>query len=127
MGEILVGTASWTDKTLLASGWYPPEVKSAEDRLRFYAEQFPLVEVDSTYYFPPSEDNSRRWAERTPPEFVFDVKAYSLLTKHPTKVSSLYKDLRPEDASGNVYVGDLEPKVVHEVWDRFLSALEPLY
>jgi len=43
MGEIRVGTASWTDKTLLASGWYPKDAESAADRLAYYASQFPLV------------------------------------------------------------------------------------
>lgn len=126
-GEILVGTASWTDKTLLASGWYPADATSAEDRLRYYAEQFPLVEVDSTYYTPPNERNSALWAARTPPGFTFNVKAFSLLTQHPTKVSALYKELRPETTKKNVYAKDLEPAVVDEVWARFLSALEPLH
>lgn len=127
MGDILVGTASWTDKTLLKSGWYPPGADSAEERLRFYAEQFPLVEVDSTYYFPPSEKNSELWVERTPRDFTFNVKAYSLLTQHPTKVNSIYEDLRPEESKKNVYIHDLDKKVVDEVWERFLSALEPLH
>jgi uncharacterized protein YecE (DUF72 family) len=132
MGEILVGTASWTDKTLLESGWYPPGVTSAEDRLRFYAEQFPLVEVDSTYYTPPNERNSELWVARTPPGFRFNVKAFSLLTQHPTRVSALYKDLREGLAADlaakpNIYVKDLPPAVVDQVWERFLSALEPLY
>ena len=126
MGDILVGTASWTDKSLLASGWYPKGVDSAEERLRFYAEHFPLVEVDSTYYFPPSEKNSELWAERTPKDFKFNIKAFSLLTQHPTKADALYKDLPRPDGKKNVYPDDLEPKVVDEVWDRFLSALEPL-
>ncbi|HJR46375.1 MAG TPA: DUF72 domain-containing protein [Actinomycetota bacterium] len=126
MGEILVGTASWTDKSLLASGWYPKGVESAEERLRFYAEHFPLVEVDSTYYFPPSERNSELWVERTPKDFVFNIKAFSLLTQHPTKVNALYEDIRPKTDKKNVYLSDLEPKLVDEVWDRFLSALEPL-
>ncbi|HEY2802998.1 MAG TPA: DUF72 domain-containing protein, partial [Actinomycetota bacterium] len=53
MGEIRVGISSWTEPTLVKEGhFYPPGAKSAEDRLRFYAEQFPIVEVDSTYYFP---------------------------------------------------------------------------
>ena len=125
MGDILVGTASWTDKTLLASGWYPPDVQTAEERLAYYAKQFPLVEVDSTYYFPPSEKNSELWVERTPKDFTFNIKAFSLLTQHPTKREALYKDLDAPDKK-NVYVGDLEPKVVDEVWDRFLSALQPL-
>ncbi len=126
MGDILVGTASWTDKSLLASGWYPKGIDSAEERLRFYAENFPIVEVDSTYYFPPSEKNSELWVERTPPNFKFNIKAFSLLTQHPTKTEALYRDLpRPEDKK-SVYPKDLEPKVIDEVWDRFLSALEPL-
>jgi uncharacterized protein YecE (DUF72 family) len=126
MGEILVGTASWTDKTLLESGWYPDDVTTAEQRLDYYAKQFPLVEVDSTYYTPPNERNSKLWAERTPKGFTFNVKAFSLLTQHPTKVSAIYKDLRPETDKRNVYLKDMEPKVVDEVWERFLSALAPL-
>jgi uncharacterized protein YecE (DUF72 family) len=127
MGEVLIGTASWTDKSLLGSGWYPSGVTSAADRLRFYAEQFPLVEVDSTYYFPPSEKNSQLWAERTPAEFTFNVKAFSLLTQHPTKVDALYKDLARPEGKKNVYPADLDARTIDEVWDRFLSALEPLH
>jgi uncharacterized protein YecE (DUF72 family) len=125
MGEILIGTASWTDKSLLQSGWYPKGADSAEERLKFYATHFPLVEVDSTYYFPPSEKNSELWVERTPKDFTFNIKAFSLLTQHPTKREALYKDLDAPDKK-NVYIGDLGPKTVDEVWDRFLSALEPL-
>ena len=127
MGTIRVGTASWTDKTLLASGWYPEDAKDAESRLQYYASQFPLVEVDSTYYTPPNERNSELWAERTPEGFLFNIKAFSLLTQHPTKVSALYKELRPETEKKNVYAKDLDPKVVDEVWERFLAALRPLH
>jgi uncharacterized protein YecE (DUF72 family) len=127
VGEIRVGTASWTDKTLLASGWYPADATSAEARLRYYATQFPVVEVDSTYYTPPNEANSERWVARTPDGFRFDVKAFSLLTQHPTRPAALYKDLRPETEKKNVYAKDLEPKVLDEVWERFLSALSPLH
>jgi uncharacterized protein YecE (DUF72 family) len=127
MGRIEVGTASWTDKTLLASGWYPKDVTTAQERLDYYAKHFPLVEVDSTYYTPPNERNSQLWAQRTPPDFTFNVKAFSLLTQHPTKVSALYKDLRPETDKRNVYLKDLPKKTVEEVWDRFLSALAPLH
>ena len=126
MGEIRVGTASWTDKTLLASGWYPKDAESAADRLAYYASQFPLVEVDSTYYTPPNERNSALWAQRTPPGFIFNVKAYSLLTQHPTRPNSLYKDLRPEGVTKNVYLKDIDEKTVDAVWERFLDALVPL-
>lgn len=127
MGRILVGTASWTDKTLLASGWYPPDADTAEKRLAYYAEQFRLVEVDATYYTPPSEQNSVLWAQRTPAGFTFNVKAFSLLTQHPTRVSALYKDLRPDTDKRNVYLKDLDAAVVDQVWERFLAALAPLH
>jgi uncharacterized protein YecE (DUF72 family) len=127
VGTISVGTASWTDPTLLASGWYPDGVDSAAERLAYYASRFPLVEVDSTYYTPPNERNSVLWAERTPPGFTFNVKAFSLLTQHPTRPGALYKDLRPDTGKKNVYLKDLDAGTVDQVWERFLSALGPLH
>ncbi|WP_433538705.1 DUF72 domain-containing protein [Micromonospora sp. CA-249363] len=126
MGDILVGTASWTDRTLLDSGWYPQTADNPEKRLAYYARQFPLVEVDATYYSPPAESTARLWVDRTPAGFTFNIKAFSLLTGHPTRVSALYKDLRPETDKKNVYPDDLPAQSYEEVWTRFLSALDPL-
>jgi uncharacterized protein YecE (DUF72 family) len=126
VGEIEVGTASWTDKTLLESGWYPPSADTPERRLAYYAKQFPLVEVDSTYYGPPAEQTTKLWADRTPDGFTFNIKAFSLLTGHPTRVSAIYKDLRPETDKKNVYPADLPPQTYEEIWTRFLTALDPL-
>jgi uncharacterized protein YecE (DUF72 family) len=126
VGKIEVGTASWTDKTLLESGWYPQTADNPEKRLAYYARQFPLVEVDSTYYGPPNEQTTKLWADRTPAGFTFNIKAFSLLTGHPTKVSAIYKDLRPETEKKNVYPADLPPQSYEEIWSRFLGALDPL-
>ncbi|MEV4665384.1 DUF72 domain-containing protein [Micromonospora echinofusca] len=126
MGAIKVGTASWTDRTLLDSGWYPQTADDPEKRLAYYARQFPLVEVDATYYSPPAERTARLWAERTPAGFTFNVKAFSLLTGHPTRPGALYKDLRPETDKKNLYPDDLAPQAYEEVWTRFLAALDPL-
>ena len=129
-GRILIGTSSWTDKTLIKDGhFYPPDAKTAEKRLKFYATRFPIVEVDSTYYFPPSEQNSVLWIERTPADFTFNVKAYSLLTNHPTRAESIYKDLQPSLPEGKrrVYRENLPDEVVEEVWQRFRDALMPLH
>lgn len=126
MGTIEVGTASWTDKTLLASGWYPASADTPEKRLAYYARKYSVVEVDSTYYGPPAEQTSKLWAQRTPDGFTFNIKAFSLLTGHPTRVSAIYKDLRPETDKKNVYPGDLPAQAYEEVWSRFLSALDPL-
>jgi uncharacterized protein YecE (DUF72 family) len=129
MGEIEVGTASWTDKTLIASGWYPPEADTPEQRLRYYARQFPLVEVDSSYYALPAEQTAAMWAARTPAGFTFNVKAFSLFTQHPTPVKALPVDLRETPArtgKTRVYLKDVDPEVTGQAWDRFLAALEPL-
>src|SRR5580692_10706965 len=129
MGEIKVGTAGWTDPTLIASGWYPPEATTPEKRLRYYASQFSLVEVDATYYALPAEQTARAWADRTPAGFTFNIKAFSLFTQHPTPVRALPADLR--EAAGKagkdrVYLKDVAPEVTGQSWDRFLAALEPL-
>jgi hypothetical protein len=93
--RMLVGTCSWTDKSLVdCDRFYPPEARTPEDRLRFYASVFPIVEVDSTYYGLPAERNAALWVERTPSDFTFDVKAFRLLTLHPTPAQALPKDVR---------------------------------
>lgn len=130
--NILVGTASWTDKSLVQSGWYPKGVNSAEDRLRFYAEQFPIVETDSTYYFLPTLRNATLWAERTPRDFTFNVKAFSLLTGHPTELRAIPEQFRPVDAknpsgaNNKVYADALTPKHIEAIWDDFNASLAPL-
>lgn len=84
------------------------------------------MEVDATYYAPPSEDTARLWAQRTPADFTFNIKAFSLLTGHPTKVSALPKDLRPETEKKNIYPDALPAQAYEDLWSRFLSALDPL-
>lgn len=124
--RIRVGTASWTDKTLLAAGWYPDDADTPEKRLAFYASRFPMVEVDATYYAPPAEATATLWAERTPADFLFNIKAFSLLTGHPTRPSAIYKDLRPDTDKRTIYPADLPDAAYDQIWDRFLSALSPL-
>jgi uncharacterized protein YecE (DUF72 family) len=130
--RILVGTCSWTDKTLTdETDWYPKRSMTAEERLKFYAARYPIVEADSTYYFPPSRQLAKSWVERTPANFTMDVKAYSLLTGHPTKPASLWSDLRqslPADVASkrSLYGSHLDPDALDEVWFRFVDALTPL-
>jgi uncharacterized protein YecE (DUF72 family) len=128
-GRVRVGISSWTEPTLIKSGaFYPPDATTAEDRLRFYAQQFPIVEVDSTFYALPNEKTAALWVERTPTDFIFDVKAFALLTQHPAPPERLPKDLRERlgVTTGNVYFKDLKPKDKEEIWDRFRAGLQPL-
>jgi uncharacterized protein YecE (DUF72 family) len=127
------GTCSWTDKTLVQdTDWYPKRSMTAEERLRYYASQFSLAEADGTYYFPPTREMTRAWAQRTPDDFVMNVKAYSLLTGHPTKPASLWSDVRESldrevAAKRNVYAHHLDDIAMDEAWKRFRHALSPLH
>lgn len=129
-GPILVGSASWTDKSLIACGrFYPPGCTTAEQRLRFYAQQFPLVEVDSSYYAMPTPQVAQLWADRTPQDFTFNVKAFRLFTGHQTPPTAFHRDIQKAlgpDAPRNVYYADLAPEIRAELWRRFLEALAPL-
>jgi uncharacterized protein YecE (DUF72 family) len=128
MGRIRVGISSWTEPTLIKSGWYPADATTAEERLRFYASKFPIAEVDSTFYALPNQKTSQLWVERTPKDFVFDAKAYALLTQHPAPASRLPKDLREKlsDSKANLYFKDLGAKEKESIWDRFREGLQPL-
>ena len=90
-----MGTASWTDPEFIKAGWYPPEVKNdAEGRLRYYAERFPMVEVNASFYALPTIETVAAWAERTPPEFRFHVKAHQVISGHPSDPGRLPAPLR---------------------------------
>ena len=96
---VRLGTCSWADEGLLKA-WYPRGVSGAAARLRYYAERFDVVEVDSPYYALPDPDVTRRWAERTPDDFTFHVKAGAAMTFHEGE---------PTDASFAAFRGALEP------------------
>ena len=123
---VRIGTCSWADESLVKY-WYPPGVRSAEERLRHYAERFDTVEVDSTYYRLPAEPMVERWAERTPPGFVMHVKAFGMMTRHPVKLETLPPELREHvsaDERGRVERPSREVRAA--VCAEFHAALEPL-
>jgi uncharacterized protein YecE (DUF72 family) len=131
-GTIRIGTASWTDPTMTAAGvFYPDGADTAEERLNYYASRFPVVEVDATYYALPARRTAELWVERTPPDFVFDIKAHALMTGQPTETKRLPKDLRaalpPDVAEKNrIYAKDLPDALRDDVWAWFADGLEPL-
>jgi uncharacterized protein YecE (DUF72 family) len=131
--SVRIGTASWTDPTMTAPGvFYPDEADTPEERLRFYATQFPLVEVDATYYALPTRRQGELWLERTPANFRFDIKAHALMTGQPSEVKRLPKDIRQElpmellDKS-RVYRKDLPEEIVAAIFDQFRDGILPLY
>ena len=132
-GSIRVGTASWTDPTLTKPGvFYPRGATTPEDRLRYYASHFSLVEIDATYYALPTRRMAELWLARTPPDFTFDCKANALMTGQPMELKRLPADLRAELPASlaekpRIYGKDLPPELYDEIWSRFLDALQPLH
>ncbi len=130
--NVYCGSCSWTDPTLLkAKTFYPKAAKTSEDRLRYYASHFPLVEVDATYYAPPSLENCQRWAERAPAGFLFNIKVYGALTHHPVLVRSLpvpIRELLPpaEAQKARVYLSSMPEQAQAALWELHVSALKPL-
>ena len=129
---IRVGTCSWTDPTLIESGWYPERIKDdADKRLRYYAEHFPIVENDAAFYALPAQKQALLWAERTPDEFVMNFKAFATLTTHPTDPKRLPKDIREalskeSAAKRRIYPKDFPKDVREELFARYWVGLEPL-
>lgn len=129
----MVGTASWTDPTFTARGvFYPDDARTPEKRLRYYASRFPVVEVDSTYYALPTVQTATSWVERTPDDFSFDVKAFALMTGHPTEVSRLPASLKGMIPAGlarakRVTAEELPDEFVEETWRTFADACRPLH
>ena len=122
---IRVGTCSWADKSLVAH-WYPRGVRSPEERLRYYAERFDTVELDASYYRLPEEETVRKWVERTPPGFLFHVKAFAMMTRHPVRLEQLPPELREEakpDEKGRVERPSRDLRA--EIFARFHAGLEP--
>ena len=130
--SIKIGTCSWTDPTLLESGWYPEKIaKDADARLRYYAERFPIVENDASYYALPDPKQAVLWRDRTPDDFTMSFKAYAPITTHPTETKRLPKDIRealPGEAreKARIYPKDIPRATLDEIHKRFWTALEPL-
>ncbi len=124
-----IGTASWTDPTLLATTFYPSTVETAEQRLRHYARCFDTVEVDSTYYALPSERNAALWVERTPARFRFNIKAYAMLTGHAAEVRAMPKAIKailPPEALAEERLRQPPHAAVDLAFEMFREALDPL-
>lgn len=112
--------------------YYPIWATSAEARLAFYSAEFPLVEVDSTYYGMPTERNSALWASRTPADFTFNVKAFRLFTTHQTEPGALPRTVQDQlplnlAMKKDLYYRDLPAELREPMWQTFESALAPLY
>ena len=71
-GSLYAGTSGWSYPSW-RPGFFPAGLRNG-DFLRFYAERLPSVELNTTGYRLPAEEQFRRWAEQTPPAFRFAPK-----------------------------------------------------
>jgi uncharacterized protein YecE (DUF72 family) len=130
--RVRAGASSWADRSLVRhGGFYPRKSMTATQRLGYYAARLPLAEIATTFRFPPTPELAAQWAERTPDGFVFDVRAWSLLTGSPTLPDSLWPDLVTEVAPTardrrRLYPAHLSADGLAECWSRFGHALGPL-
>jgi uncharacterized protein YecE (DUF72 family) len=90
MAAVRVGTSGWSYPTGEGTWngiFYPPPGRRPRgsgkfDELRFYAEHFDTVEINSTFYRIPTPATAASWAKRTPPGFEFSLKLFQKFT-HP--------------------------------------------
>ncbi|MCS7144324.1 MAG: DUF72 domain-containing protein [Archaeoglobaceae archaeon] len=77
-----------------------------------YFQKFEVVEVQKTFYKPPSIETARKWRENAPKDFEFTVKAWQVITHPPTSPTYRKVNLKVEDA------GFFKPiKPVFEAWE----------
>jgi uncharacterized protein YecE (DUF72 family) len=76
--RVLTGTSGYSYAEW--KGNFYPEKMAAKDMLRFYAEHFPTVEINNTFYRMPKEALLLGWAEQVPEHFTFVLKASQRIT-----------------------------------------------
>lgn len=126
MSKIKIGLADWYER----EGFYPNGCQSPVGKFQFYAQEFPIAEVDSSYYAIPSQRVTRRWVRHTPDDFVFSVKAFRLFTVHHTQPQYVPPYIRrelPADLANRhfIHYSDVPPSLQDSLWEDFARMLEP--
>jgi len=125
-----VGTSGWNYPSGRGTwnGLFYPKTRSKKagtagfDELRFYAEHFDTVEVNTTFYGQPRPDVTAGWASRTPAGFAFSLKLYQKFT-HP----KMFREAALKTAPGSEgALLDLLATVTQSDIDDFRSGIEPL-
>ena len=86
-----------------------------------YFSEFPVIEIQSTFYDPPAAKVAARWRAIAPPDFVFCIKAWQLITH--TASSPTYRRLRrPIASERSAFYGSFQD--TDEVWQAWTKTLE---
>jgi uncharacterized protein YecE (DUF72 family) len=130
MSSLRIGTSGWNYPSGPGTwnGLFYPKSRSKKagtagfDELRFYAEHFDTVEVNTTFYGQPRAEVTRTWAERTPAGFEFSLKLYQKFT-HP----KMFKEAALKTAPGSEGpLLDLLAQVTQSDIDDYRAGIEPL-
>src|SRR5947207_6169167 len=130
MGDVRVGTSGWNYPSGKGSwnGLFYPKTRSKRagtdqfDELRFYAQHFDTVEVNTTFYGQPRAEVTRGWADRTPAAFDFSLKLYQKFT-HP----KMFREAALKSAPGaDGALLDLLAQVTQSDIDDFRGGIDPL-
>ena len=129
MGNLRVGTSGWNYPTGRGTwnGVFYPLARGRSkdfDELRFYAEHFDTVEVNSTFYGQPKASVTRSWVERTPDNFEFAVKLYQKFT-HPKMYESVLRRSLHAPEGHDEAVRELLAPTASDL-DEFRRGIEPL-
>ena len=124
--KVKIGVAAWGD----LNDYYPRGMKPAE-KLTFYAAEFPLVEVDTSYYAIPAPRMPASWVSATPDGFTFNVKAFRLFTGHPTPPKFLPPDVRaalPAELASkrSLYYNDVPDRHRDALWEMFREVVDTI-
>lgn len=128
--SLLIGTSGWSYPSGEGrwNGVFYPATRSKRDgtanfdELRFYAEHFQTVEVNTTFYGQPRAEVSRGWVARTPGSFEFSLKLYQKFT-HPKMFRAAALERAP--GSDGVLL-DLLAQVTQNDIDEYRAGIEPL-
>ncbi len=130
MGEVRVGTSGWNYPSGKGTwnGLFYPKTRSKKagtdqfDELRFYAEHFDTVEVNTTFYGQPRPDVTRGWAQRVPAAFDFSLKLYQKFT-HPKMFREAALKTAPRSEGALL---DLLAQATQSDIDEFRAGIDPL-
>ncbi len=91
-----------------------------------YVREFPMVEVQQTFYEPPRDETMRRWRAEAPKAFEFTLKAWQIIT-HPA-TSPTYRRLRRSltDTDRQGAGGFQRSPIVLAAWERTLECVRLL-
>ena len=106
---------------------------TAEARLRYYAGVFDVVEVNSSYYAIPDVRTTVQWVARTPPGFIFHIKAFAPMTGHrvrpevlPASMRALLPGALRLTGRGDLEASALPPEALDAAFSVFRAAVEPI-